>query len=499
MQRKHLRHFINSNWTSGTEVDWVQIELPGGGEPKSQLPIGGLIEINEAVAAAKAALPAWQSLSVVERCSYLDKVADLLDEQFVSPSERTDLKKLITREVGKVFAEADIEVMESVDMFRYMVQVAESEITDEILELDETIWPSKKSKHQWEPLGVVALIKAWNYPLELIVWSIGPALVAGNTVILKPSEHSSETASFLVGLFELAGFPPGVVNMVLGDGTTGAVLARHPRVNVVSFTGSVPVGLEIASHCASRLCKYNLELSGNDAAIVLADADVELATNGLVWGAFCNAGQVCVRPKRVFVHRSIAQEFIKSAVEKTAQLRLGVDIGPLISGKQMDSVKDFVADAITNGAELLHGGSQNLSLDGNFYIPTILSDVPETSRIMTEECFGPVMPINVFDTIDEAVIKSNSSNYGLGASVWSSNLSLAESVARKLEVGMVWINDINVAFPQAAWGGTKQSGVGFELSQHAIRQYCRPKHISLELTTEAKRDWWFPYSESQGG
>ena len=348
----------------------------------------------------------------------------------------------------------------------------------------------------YEPVGVVAAIKPWNYPLELPIWALAAALIAGNTVVFKPSEHSSFVGLEIGKLFEEAGLPPGVLNILTGDGEVGKMLVRHEGIDMVTFTGSVSVGREIAEQCGKRLIKCSLELGGNDPAIVEPDVDLELAANGLVWGAFCNSGQVCVSANRVFVSQKIAEDLTKRIVQKTKALRVTTDFGPIVSAEQLVTIEEQVKDAVSKGATVLVGG-QRLEHDGGFfYAPTVLTNVSSSMRLMTEECFGPILPIITVSNTKEAVELANLSTYGLGASVWTSDLVKGREIADKIESGMVWINDVNVAFPETPWGGIKCSGGGTDLSDWGLYEYVHRKHINVETSASTRRDWWYPYPES---
>ena len=457
-------------------------------------PVGSKETVDHAVAAARGALADWRARPVEERCSYVRAMADWLVQRYGDPGEATPLKKLISEEVGKPIAEADIEVIETSDFLRYFSDVAPEALKIQTPKLDQTLWPTKRAEIHFEPVGVVGIIKPWNYPLEMIGWSLGPALVCGNTCVIKPSEASSLTADTYAHMAADAKLPKGVLNIVFGDATTGQALASHRGVDMISFTGSARAGRYIARTCADRLARVSLELSGNDAAIVLPDADLELAANGLVWGAFCNAGQVCVGIKRAYVANEIYEPLLKLVVEKTRALQGTRDFGPIISERQRASVDGFVQDALAGGAKALTGA--RLENDTLFYQPTVLVEVPREARLFREECFGPVLPIVPVASLEEAITLANESEYGLGASVWTANLSAGESVASRLQVGMVWINDVNIAVPQAPWLGIKQSGLGIELSTEVVREYTRRKVINAELSAEATRAWWYPYDAS---
>jgi len=359
--------------------------------------------------------------------------------------------------------------------------------------LDQKLWATKTSMVQCRPRGVVAIIKPWNYPLEMIVWSLAPALLAGNAVIIKPSEKSPVTGSKIREMAEFAQLPPGVINIVFGDRETGKCISDAEGINYITFTGSTVAGRDIAVRSGQRLRPYALELGGNDAAIVLDDVNIELAANGLAWGAFCNAGQVCVGIKRAYVLDSVFDLVAAETVRIAENLRLGTDLGPIIDETQLQSVSALVDDAIHNGAKALAGGRRHRSRAGWFYEPTVLSNVPATARLLNEECFGPVLPLIRVKDVEEAVERANASTYGLGASIWTSDLTRGRAIAERVEAGMVWVNDVNVAFPQTPWGGIKSSGVGFELSLDVLREYTTRKHTNIENSAEVRRPWWYPY------
>lgn len=479
------------------------VEMPGAERFESLEPSSGKVmcvaskaaaqEVDQAVAAARDAAPNWQKTQPAERAAVIRKAADILVEEYGEEGEATRLKRLITSEVGKLPPEADIEVIESSDMVRYFADEAPSQLKDTALKLDEAMWPTKESVVRATPLGVVGVIKPWNYPLEVPLWGISAALVCGNSVVFKPSEHSPAVGLEIGRVFERAGLPPGVLNTILGDSETGSLLVEHSGVNMVSFTGSRAAGNDVAARCARSGKRFALELSGNDAAIVAADADLELASNGLLWGSLCNAGQVCVGVKRILALEEVADDLVALLRDKIGGLSIGLDVGPMISAEQRDLVHQQVTSTIDGGAQLLAGGSP-IDSEGFFYAPTLLDKVPTHSTIFTEECFGPVVSVTRVKSIEDAIALANSSDYGLGASVWCGNRDLFERTALELQVGMVWQNDVNLAFPQAPWGGVKASGNGIDLSPWSLEDYISRKHICFEAGREQSRPWWYPYS-----
>lgn len=484
--------FINGKWVDA-KSNFDQV-TPNTGKPIGVAGEANREEVELAVNAASNALEMWANLPISSRVDIVKKAADILIEMYGNEGEKTELKSLISDEVGKRLPEADIEVIESSDMISYFTENAENLLKPRELGLNTELWPTKKSIVEYEPVGVVGVIKAWNYPLELPIWTLAPALISGNTIVFKPSEHSSFIGIEIGKIFEKAGLPKGVLNIVTGKGDTGRFIVEDERVNMIDFTGSVETGKKIAIKCAASLKKYNLELGGNDPAIVCKDADIELTSNGLVWGAFCNSGQVCVGIKRAYIDTSIEKEIVNNVLSKTNKLIQGQDYGPVISEQQLEEIEVFVNDAVNKGAKILTGGKRIVNNSGFYYLPTVLIDVTPNMRIMQEECFGPLLPLVFVKNDDEAINFSNEGIYGLGASIWTSDRNNGLEIARKVKAGMVWINDVNVAFPEAPWGGTKSSGIGIALSDQAIYEYVKFKHISIEKSDEKKRVWWYPYS-----
>lgn len=484
------------HWIAGKQIKsrrTIARRAPATGELLSRTCVGGKAEVDQAVTAARLALKKWATLSLAERCGYVLGMSDWLAKEYGEAGKPAKLKDLISLEVGKPLPEADVEVIETSDFMRFFADHASATLKNESPELDPNLWPTKRSFIQYQPRGVVGIIKPWNYPLEMIAWSLAPALVAGNTVIIKPSEKSPATASLFREMAIAVGLPEGVINIVYGDAETGKLISDARGIDFVSFTGSTAAGRDVAKRCAARLCPYAVEMGGNDAAIVLDDVDIELAANGLAWGAFCNAGQVCVGIKRAYVSRKIFPQLLAKVTAIAKSLRIGSDVGPIIDDKQLKRIREFVDDAVQKGAHILAGGERVKSNRGYFFKPTVLTEIPAKARLLREECFGPILPLIPFDTVEEAISHANETPFGLGASIWTSNLEKGEMLASQVEAGMVWINDVNVAFPQTPWGGFKESGVGFELSGDALREYTVRKHISVEMGTDQRRAWWYPY------
>lgn len=491
---KKTKHYINSSYIT-SNAPFITTINPSTLENFACIIIGTEKEVDFAVQSARKALPEWGGTSVSHRVKIVEKFATWLEMEFGNEGEKTRLKTLIHNEIGKPFSEVEMEITESADFIRYFCAEAEKELYPRIITLDTDLWPSKSSSQIIDPIGVVGLIKSWGYPLELIVWSIIPALLTGNTVVIKPSEKSSLVGLEIAKIADFSGLPSGVLNIVTGDATTGKALAEHKDIDMISFTGSQRAGQSVAISCAQNLTKCTLELGGNDYAIVTDDADIELVANGLTWGAFTNAGQVCVGIKQVLIDKKIAEEVIEAIVKNTNQLILGQDISPLVDSSQLETAESFIQDAKSKGAVFLTGGERSKEHKGYFILPSVIINLSNNMDLVQGECFAPLMPIRVVSSLDEAISIVNSSKYGLGASIWTKRKSTAEDVANQLNVGMIWHNDVNVAFPSAPWGGKKSSGIGTELSSSAFEEYGCKKHICIENKSEKSRGWWYPYGQ----
>ena len=350
-----------------------------------------------------------------------------------------------------------------------------------------------------EPLGVVGCIAPFNYPLLLMTWKIAPALAAGNAVVMKPSELTP-LATLRMALRSLAHLPPGVASVVPGTGAeVGEPLVDHPDVACVAFTGSTAVGTRIAARAAARVARVNLELGGIDPLIVFADADLDAAVPGAAWARFLNAGQVCTSAKRIYLVESIAAAFLERFVAHAATIRLGhgmdpeTDMGPLISAQALARVEDQVARATARGAKLLAGGRRRPEAGpGHFYAPTVLTDVRPDHAVVCEEVFGPVAAIQVVKDADEAIALAARSEYGLGANIFTSNLTWAMQAMSEIKAGTFWINDPLTDNDAAPFGGMRKSGLGRELGEEGLDAFRETKHVHLDFVPERK-GYWFPY------
>jgi acyl-CoA reductase-like NAD-dependent aldehyde dehydrogenase len=352
-----------------------------------------------------------------------------------------------------------------------------------------------------EPIGVVAAIIPWNFPLKMAIWKLGPALAAGNTVVLKPSQETPATAMELARLIHEVGLPKGVINIITGYGNdAGAEMVSNPMVDKIAFTGSTLVGQQIMRSAAGTLKKVTLECGGKSANIVLDDADMSIAIDGALYAMFYHQGQCCEAGTRLFLPESIADEFMQNMVAKTAKMKVGnpmnmdTDIGPLVSKKQQDAVLGYISKGRQEGAKLAVGGNVPSSpecANGFFVEPTIFDHVDNTSTIAQEEIFGPVLCVIRYKTTDDAVRMANDSIYGLGGGVWSKDAEKAMSVARRLRTGTVWINEWHLLNERAPFGGYKQSGIGREFGIDGLKEYTETKHIHIdEVGSREKKTWY---------
>ncbi len=459
-------------------------------------------DVRAAVKRARAAQPAWAARSVPDRARVVRAFGKLVH------GSRENLAALVTAEVGKPFPEALLaDVLPVLDAVEFLTRdgpgvLADTEkrLTRPLLAIDRT------SRIMREPVGVIGVISPWNYPFAIPAIQILYAVFAGNAVVLKPSELSTQVALRVVALLHEAGVPEDVVIACPGRGeVAGDALAKEPLDGVV-FTGSVATGRRVESAAASHGARVVLELGGSDPAIVLEDADLDLAANGIVWGRFANAGQTCAAVKRVVVVASVAHALTEKIVEKTRLLRVGdgassgVDVGPLIRVEAVGEMEAFVADAVKAGGRVLVGGTRAPDLAGHFFLPTVIADASRDMRLMREECFGPVLPILVVADADEAVAAANASPFGLSASIWTGDTKRGEALARRVEAGTVTINDCVYTFAVnvTPWCGVKASGTGTTHGPWGLLEMTRLKHVNV---APAKRPWanlwWFPYRDEE--
>jgi acyl-CoA reductase-like NAD-dependent aldehyde dehydrogenase len=446
------------------------------------------VSVPEVVARARAAQPAWAALSVEER---VRRIAPLKDRVL----DRAEaIAALLHDEIGKPEVEALLgEVLPSADLVDYWTANIVEMLDPEGVDLDARIYPGQSGTLEREACGVVAVITPWNFPVAWPLRTLVPALLAGNAVVFKPSEVSPRSGAQVAELFADL-LPVGLLGLVQGSGEAGEALCQAD-VDLVVFTGSVATGRKVAHVCAERLIPCSLELGGKDAAIVLADANLDRAARGVVWGAMMNAGQSCASIERVYVVRSVGEAFTKKVCDLVAALRPGVDVGPLATAAQRAKVSRQVEAATAAGARVLTGGAGGATNEATRdYAPTVVDD--DASALMREETFGPVLPIALVADENEAVERANASRYGLTASVWSRNKKKARRVAMRLRAGVVTINDhgFTAALPNAPWTGRGDTGWGITGSPLALDALTRPRFVLFDGSRRKRELWWYPYT-----
>jgi succinate-semialdehyde dehydrogenase/glutarate-semialdehyde dehydrogenase len=473
---------------------------PATGQRLGGVPITEPNEVQAVVDAVATVQPFWAQLRLADRARYLERAAQVLID------ESDEIRDLIVDEQGKPRNEAfSMEVLPTIDALSWIARAGQEILADEKIPMPQLFLKTKQSAFTYEPLGVIGVISPWNYPWSIPFGEVALALMAGNGVVLKPASLTPLIGERIGRVFERAGLPEGLVRVVHGPGTGSALVSSS--VAKVFFTGSVETGRGVGEECARRLKGAVLELGGKDPMLVLGDANLDHAIAGALWGGFANAGQTCSGIERVYVLREVAQRFIEGVVAGARGLRVGnpigwdTEIGPMVSEEQFSLVRELVDDAVAAGATLLCGGPVDPppGCKGAFYAPAVLSGVTHEMRIMREEIFGPVLPIVVVDSEDEAVALANDSDFGLGASVWTSDRAKGERIARELEAGMVWINDhmFSHGACQCSWGGVKESGLGRTHSKFGFYE-CVNVKLRVWEPSLVKNAWWHPYDETLG-
>ncbi len=483
--------FIDGQWRTSVDGATRQISCPADGEPVATVDEASGADTALAIEAARCAFDAgsWSSTSVHDRSALLHRVADILSER------RSEVARAESLDTGKRLVESEYDVDDVVSVFRFYANVA----AEDAGRVVDTGRIDVRSRVVHEPMGVCALITPWNYPLLQTSWKIAPALAAGNTFVLKPSELTPSTAILLMHYLTEAGLPDGVGNLVLGAGASaGAPLATHPSVDLVSFTGGLETGRHLMAAAAPTVKKIALELGGKNPNIVFADADLEVALDFALTAVFLHSGQVCSAGARLVIQESVKDDFVSELVARAREIRLGgpfddkAETGPLISAAHRDKVETYVARGVDEGATVLCGGRrpEEPGLAGGYYfLPTVLDGCETTMSVVQEESFGPVLTVETFTDEDDAVKTANDSIFGLAGAVWTENAGRAERVAGRLRMGTVWINDYHPYVPQAEWGGYKQSGTGRELGLAGLDEYRETKHIWHNVRPQAQR--WF--------
>jgi len=482
-------HYINGQFTAGSGTEKIEVHDPATEKVLDSVPRGTTQDAEAALSAAKEAFQAWRRTSANMRANMMHEAAAKMR------AHKEHIVKLLTLEQGKPVPENDEEFEWLTNTFDYYAELGRHE-RGRVLPSGEYTQLNLVIK---EPYGVALCIIPWNYPLLLMAWKVAPALAAGNTVIIKPSELTPLSTLYLAEhCFDH--LPPGVINVITGYGKEVAEpLVTHPDVPVIAFTGSLATGQRIASLAAPMMKKLHLELGGKDAFVIAEDADPELAARALSYAALTNAGQVCTSTERVYLPRSKASQFTEALVAHVKTLRLGpgiepgTDMGPMIGATYREKIEQHVAEAVGRGAKVLTGGRRPEKLTrGYFFEPTVVSNVDHSMLIMKEETFGPAIPLMEYSSFEEAIAYTNDCAYGLGACLLTSDALKAKMFFEEVKAGTVWINDPLTDNYAGPFGGMKFSGGARELGQEGLDEFRETKHVHWEFATAAK-SWWYPY------
>jgi betaine-aldehyde dehydrogenase len=463
----------------GIDGRWIEVKNPATGELVDRVPAGTKEDVSSAVDAADAAFGAWTKKTLRERGMILFHAAQTVREQ------HKDLARLLTLEQGKPVRESIDEVRGFANILEFYAGISAHSSGEAI-----RLGPAGDCMVIREPIGVCGAIIPWNMPVLIMGWKVGPALLAGNTLVLKPASTTPLTTLKLAGILDSAGLLPGVLNVVTGSGeSVGAAIVRHPLIRKVSFTGDCTTGNRIREMASGHLKDLTLELGGSDPMIVMDDADINKAVEGAVRGRFYNAGQTCTAVKRLYVHEKISSLFIRKLKERVDALTVGnglgsqIDIGPMNSAEQREKISQVVEETRNNVKGTILTGGYALKgtayEQGNFYRPTLVSEIIPGSRLVTSEIFGPVLPVMTVPDLDTAIREANTTRYGLGASVWTKDLATTKRVFDEVKAGIIWVNRHLTVPPEVPFGGMNESGIGRENGQQALDSYSRTKTLFL--------------------
>ena len=482
------KHWINGKHVESESGQTFPVINPATEEVVDHAPRGNAADADRAAQAAWMAFHEWKSAPGLERAEMMHEFARRLREK------RNEIGRLLTLEGGKPLIENMDEIEWVAACFDYYAEVGR----DYKGKVIAPVFRHQINFTVKEPYGVVVCIVPWNYPLLLMSWKVAAAVVAGNTVVIKPSEHTPLSTLALAEMFEP--FPPGVINIVSGYGPeVGEPLVKHPRVSKIAFTGGIHTGRKIAVQAAENLKKVSLELSGNDPLIVCDDVDLDVAVNGAAWACYLNMGQVCTSVERIYVFKNVADKFLEKFVSFANSLRIGnpmgpdVDLGPMINENQRQKVEEKLDLALKQGASLLTGGKRPKQFDRGFYYqPTVITDVNHDMEIMKTETFGPIAPIMAVSGIEEAVRLADDSDFGLGANIFTNNMEYAMYAMENIRAGTFWINDPLTDNDAGPFGGMRMSGMNRELGTDGLENFRDVKHVHLDYKIEPK-SYWYPY------
>lgn len=475
-------HFIAGEYVESSSSAVHEVLNPATGAVIDTAPRGTVEDVNDAVQAAAAAFPGWWETPAARRGAILYRAVAAIRASV------EELAALLTAEQGKPLAEARMEIHRFAHTIEHYAGLAKNLRGGYVPNLDEDAHGLILKR----PYGVCAAIVPWNFPVSLMGNKVGPALVAGNTMVVKPAETTPLTDLKVIEIMTRAGLPAGVLNVVTGQGSiVGQALIEHPQVAKIGFTGSTEVGRQVMATAARQIKRVTLELGGSDPIIVCDDADLDSAVSAASVGRFFNCGQACLAIKRIFVFESVAEEFTEKLVAKVDKLTIGpgtepgVRLGPLHTNGQRAEIEAQVQDAVDRGARVLAGGRRPEGArydSGNFYLPTVLADVDPEARVLTEEVFGPAVPVVPVKDLDDAIEQANRSIFGLGSSIWTRDLNKATRAAERLEAGYTWINSVTKIYDELPFGGFKQSGLGQEHGIEAIEHYMATKAVVVKTS-----------------